>query len=1298
MKKFFSAILLMTMMVFSVGTFVSCNDLVNEIEGVKGQATELEAAVDALEAEIATLETKLQAAQSAADDAMAAAKAAQKTGDEAKVLAEAAKAAAADAEAKAIAKAKEEVAALKTELEAAIDKKADKTYVDELVKAANDAITKLQGDVKTLEEKLASYETTLENFKKNLEDLDALTEELEERIDYNLQAITNLQGAVDNHEMKIEDLEAAVAKIEKAMKEMDNNLIKAIAGQIQSIVFVPEYTDGTIKGMGYSWLNDQKKTVETYLISASYDVKPVEAAALVTVETAEFAGVVTKAAGAAETIKPSVVEANPATGRVVVYAAIPSTSETFKAIKASKKTALALCVNSANDVKVDENTTEDLGTYVSSAYTNVDVAAAFTSVYGNYYFVKGDKYDKSYNKLVADNIKVPYNWQNTDAAKAKMFDAEVKFMIEPTVPTFVTPEVASALLEKTLVPSYEAIKVTATTNPVSTNAVDKNNDKKIDSPISFTTYGLDAVGQLVGSADYTGQATNGQTATLTLGTFKLDGQDLKLVGSATYEVVDAKVDAAIVISAISKDWSYLDAKNVWSAGTWAAVERDVTLPSELTSIEPLFNKQSQTFYAKWQSATKDGKPVYSYAAAEIEAKASKAVTVKSIYGVEPETDKNGNITGYKKTGNYPLTYNAEKTTYVFEQTLKNAATETDYTLAFEVVVNPMPANQTFKLNNGQPYELVANTSGAMTVTNVDLMTQALAHAREVDAKVPVINAFDVAKFAQTSSVLTLDGSKDKLNGLSVEFNPDKTKPQGSQTYVEASTIVVSGIKKYDNTITATVKYELYGVVYTYEASFVTKQPTIALNRNDFYVESDGTVNLDNGSVRVTYTTTATSKKTNEGTAYALPSIDLRNYVTVDIPAELVGDYMLKYTLLTPMYKADGKTQLYTDLVNAGDEFKMYTSVDKTVKRGTTTYTKSNPLTWNTDLTSLKFKVELISVTQGTDDKGNPVDVPFAEQIITLSIPELLTLNTEKVVKEQLVAGEDVTANIAEAIKVVDHFGNAVYNPWASNSLQLFDGYYAAVANGVEIDGATLTTDDQKGFFSKLYDQEIVLPTEAQEATMIEVYLDGVKKNLTDVMYDFNNETGLLTLEKENAKITGEVEFRIKVGLIHKYSNYSTAAAPAQTGVISVVFTDKMDEEGTGSSVANISGNQWIIPASAKLWGEEVNYVLDFTDPVNAVLSMDMSAYWDAAMVAQFGGTHMVYSSATYRVVPADAKTGVIVWTTMIGGIAQDPVAFEYKNYVPGKTCEIDLGPLNGDDKANFVTCTIPATPIKAVVL
>ena len=78
MKKIFSAFLLMTMMVASVGSFVSCSDIEDAIAKVENTANDNAAQIKDLEGKVAALQTALATAQADAAAAKAAAdKAAQ---------------------------------------------------------------------------------------------------------------------------------------------------------------------------------------------------------------------------------------------------------------------------------------------------------------------------------------------------------------------------------------------------------------------------------------------------------------------------------------------------------------------------------------------------------------------------------------------------------------------------------------------------------------------------------------------------------------------------------------------------------------------------------------------------------------------------------------------------------------------------------------------------------------------------------------------------------------------------------------------------------------------------------------------------------------------------------------------------------------------------------------------------------------------------------------------------------------------------------------------------------------------
>ena len=84
MKKIFSAFLLMTMMVASVGSFVSCSDIEESIAAVDEATKDNAASIKDLESKIAALQTALQTAQSEAAAAKAEANAAKQAAATAK--------------------------------------------------------------------------------------------------------------------------------------------------------------------------------------------------------------------------------------------------------------------------------------------------------------------------------------------------------------------------------------------------------------------------------------------------------------------------------------------------------------------------------------------------------------------------------------------------------------------------------------------------------------------------------------------------------------------------------------------------------------------------------------------------------------------------------------------------------------------------------------------------------------------------------------------------------------------------------------------------------------------------------------------------------------------------------------------------------------------------------------------------------------------------------------------------------------------------------------------------------------
>ena len=232
MKKFFSAFLLMTAMVLSVGTFVSCNDLVDEMEDVKAQATQNAADIAAIKTQITALEQGIAEAKQAAADAKTFA---EKCAAEAK--------AEALAEAKAYAESlndatMDELATLKGKVDG-IDATLTtlKGNFDAHVVAFNEAKT-------AIETQLAA----LEKYNKETQD---------PKIDKLIKDLADLQTEVTNHkadfdaykktvDAALEDLRADIEAVDVALTVLQNNILR-------SLVFDPQlYVDG-IESVEYNY-------------------------------------------------------------------------------------------------------------------------------------------------------------------------------------------------------------------------------------------------------------------------------------------------------------------------------------------------------------------------------------------------------------------------------------------------------------------------------------------------------------------------------------------------------------------------------------------------------------------------------------------------------------------------------------------------------------------------------------------------------------------------------------------------------------------------------------------------------------------------------------------------------------------------------------------------------------------------------------------------------------------------------------------------------------------------------------
>lgn len=224
MKKFFSAILLMAAMAFSVSTFVSCNDLTNEMEDVKAQATQNAAAIDALETQITALQSALATAQATAD-------AAKKAGEDAA-------AAAAQAKADAIKEAKAECEIVKAALEAKIAEintaLAGKASKEELQAAIDQATAGLNDLAATLGAKIEGIEAGLNKMATVAQLNEEVAKLLATDQELALQ-IAALKAYSDTTYATVEEAEAIREELTNLANENYNELYKLIGGNASAI-------------------------------------------------------------------------------------------------------------------------------------------------------------------------------------------------------------------------------------------------------------------------------------------------------------------------------------------------------------------------------------------------------------------------------------------------------------------------------------------------------------------------------------------------------------------------------------------------------------------------------------------------------------------------------------------------------------------------------------------------------------------------------------------------------------------------------------------------------------------------------------------------------------------------------------------------------------------------------------------------------------------------------------------------------------------------------------------------------
>lgn len=174
-------------------------------------------------------------------------------------------------------KANGEIATLKADVEAqALLIQANTEANEKLAKDLADAKAELEGKIKGVNDALDAYKGEVAGL------LEGLEAELDGKIQLNAEEIKNLKTTVETISGDVATLKTDLAALQTKVNDLINNEIKdlqqglaALKGRIQSLVFVPEHTDGaaTIK-----WAKLGQTLVEAQSV-LKFQVYPAECAA-----------------------------------------------------------------------------------------------------------------------------------------------------------------------------------------------------------------------------------------------------------------------------------------------------------------------------------------------------------------------------------------------------------------------------------------------------------------------------------------------------------------------------------------------------------------------------------------------------------------------------------------------------------------------------------------------------------------------------------------------------------------------------------------------------------------------------------------------------------------------------------------------------------------------------------------------------------------------------------------------------------------------------------------------------------
>lgn len=857
-------------------------------------------------------------------------------------------------------------------------------------KAQTDA-SKALGDLKVLTDALGVYAQA--GAIQDALDLKMDIEDFDESFNAALQEALENEGVITN-EINAK-IQAATDKINARIDALVNK-VDDLAGRIQSLVFVPEYSDGMATSMLYTIKHFQLS--ETQTVSATFQVTPKELAAQVAAqkENVFLYALPVKTRAAAESIAITgdalKLSGDPETGRIEVEALVSADLADF---------AIALYIADASAVKDAEENADiegiDAGSYISSEYVQVKLdegASELSDDYVLYNFETEKEFPEEYTEEAA--------WSDAPAACTFYEGYELAIKSGDEYLTLADAEKKFNLAEGSLTPKYDFKVTFSSDDPKDGRAIVISEDKE-------KGYGVTAMMTVENPHNHVGLVATVENSF----SYYVSDKDIpvKLFANTTsYEITNKVLD--VTFAAQSLDWSYEVANKLSSSHTATAAYDQPIVFSEVAvldkpegyDISQLAKEipTSREVYLNGELVG-SGSTIQSFNFQTVATDVAHIARVKVITDYEFSQEKE-NV--YKMVNTYRLKNEGSD----------DPAAYTEIRVTFEFTLGQMPADKTIDFG---AFEIPFMTSGNYheePVENVDATAFAGLEAYFADQDEFSTALYENAAFDYTTvkNGKEISSTWTKLDILAEDESNVRVSSRDLDAFAD----------EFEFTTTLAT---WFGIDYTFNASATIVAPEYALAPSLEYADEDYNATI-NGEIV-------------EG-KYVIKTTDISKYIKVinldDIDKNAVS---VKYEVLT---KEDAKAGILNVPTLSVTEASVEIPTGKIETSNVEWLTQSGA-----DFTARELKV------QATLYIG---DVELDHQVLTLTTPDPVTKFEASTIEVNRTPGsKSATANLwtKMTLNCVSSKGNLVDNSASAltaifNKSNADDIYAASITFGDEV--------------------------------------------------------------------------------------------------------------------------------------------------------------------------------------------------------------------------------------------------------